>query len=33
LNSPQNSREEIINFIIQDIESAITDLPLESAIA
>lgn len=33
LTSPQNSREEVVNLIVQDLEAAITDLPLENAIA
>lgn len=32
LQAPRNTREQVVDFIISDIEAAITDLPLESAI-
>ncbi|MFN8352859.1 MAG: RagB/SusD family nutrient uptake outer membrane protein [Spirosomataceae bacterium] len=33
LQAPRNTRDEVVDFIIADLESAIADLPLESAIA
>eukprot|EP01035_Chromulina_nebulosa_P005027 gene5027-6820_t len=33
LQAPRNTRDEVVNFIIKDLEEAIAALPLESAIA